>query len=381
MRKLLLSALLCSSVSIAQAQPVTLDYSNYGSYAVGDSVTWDYAQTAIVPAEGVDKEWDYSYIMGLDFDNSDKPLQPNTGIFPSASYMREATYSISNYTVNGWVYFEKNGSGVYELGNQYIGATFYLQSGLGTLVIPDQTNSYAPKITEMQLPATYGSSWSTQTRLTFDAVLNIEVMGLNNAPIQLAQNHTHSDEVVGWGKVKMPGKTFYDVLLVKHTVVLVDSFYVAGAPADPTLLAGLGLVQSDTNRYTTYRFLSPGVKGSLIEFYREEGNTQWVASFRTGLATTSVTDKPAEKTISHLYPNPVVGNATLAFEKTSAAAWSVTLYNTPGQVVQSYRVDQPAGQARVELSIGSTVPAGSYRYEISNEYGVHVGNGMMVVVK
>lgn len=380
MRTLLLAALMCSSASLAQAQ-ITLDNSNYGAISAGDSLVWETAETAFIPTEGANQTWNYTYVKGVEVFYTERTLQPNTGIFQNATVMREALYGLGSFMVEGWVYYEGSATGWAEIGNQYKGATFPLTGGIGSLTIPDQTNTYQPKLQHLQLPITYQSTWSTNSRLEFNANLTVTPMGLDNAPAQLVQYFTYNDEVVGWGTLKMPNQN-YDALLIKTTHMHVDSVFVGGMPAPDMLMAGLGLVQSDTTRITMYRFVAAGVKGGEIMVFSRSGNSsQWGAQFRRDLITTNVADEPVAGGESRVYPNPVAGNATLAFEKTSAAAWTVSVYNTTGQLVQSYSVDQPVGQVRLELTTGTAMPSGSYRYDIRNEIGTRVSNGMLVVVK
>lgn len=379
-RSLLLAALFCSASVLNAQTSLVLTSENTLMTQAGDTQGWYQINSTGMdfPATGDNQVWDYSAVeVGTNL-YTDSYVQANNPSFPEATHARTAYYGLAAFQLNGMAYFQNTTTGEYYMGNSYEEASFDL-NGMGTLDVPAQSNPYGTGQTYLRLPAQYNSTWQSDIHALLNTELTIGLMGLDHTPTVYDQISHFRDTVVGAGTLKLPGGFTTEALLVKSVVTIVDSFYVAGEPAPPALLAALGLQQGSTSTGTQHRFYAAGVAGPLMTFRGSDAQNMWV-ELRDGLSTTSV-NTPGEVTRPvQLYPNPVTGQeATLAFDKSTSGAWNIIVRNMMGQTVQTLPVHQPAGAVTMRLSLDPTLANGTYFYEIRNENAERTGSGSFIV--
>lgn len=88
--------------------------------------------------------------------------------------------------------------------------------------------------------------------------LTLGAYGYNNAPCLQKQYMITNDLVSGNGTIKVPSTNTpndaFEAVQLKRHIMLVDSFFVQGQPADPALLAAFGLMQGQTFHSYDYYF-------------------------------------------------------------------------------------------------------------------------------
>ena len=82
-----------------------------------------------------------------------------------------------------------------------------------------------------------------------------------------------SREVVGWGRLKLPGATAddpnesYDALLVRVYRARTVNFFLGGAPAPAPLITALGQTEGEVSRDTLYAFYAETEFGAPLMIY------------------------------------------------------------------------------------------------------------------
>lgn len=379
-RSLLLAALFCSATLLNAQTSLVLTSENVVMNKAGDSRGWHQVITEgmSLPTTGDNQVWDYSSIQTTGSGYTESYEAASNPAFPAATHTRTAYYGLASFQLDGMTYFQNTTTGEYYMGNSYEEASFDL-NGMGTLFIPTQANPYGSGHTDLQLPAQYNSSWQTDIHAPLNAEITLPLMGLDKAPTLYNQINMYRDTVVGAGTLKLPGNVTVEALLVKSERTMLDSFYVAGQPAPTALLTALGLEQGSGYTLTYYRFYAAGIAGPLLTFNGNNASTMWV-EMRDDLSTTSVGTSENTTRPVQLYPNPVTGHAaTLAFDKTTNGAWSITVRNMMGQTVQTLPVQQSAGAVTVQIALDPTLANGTYFYEIRNENAERASSGSFIV--
>lgn len=379
-RTLLLIALFCCARALQAQEAAVITEENTKFNAPGDNPSWRFADGASleIPSRGANRTWDYSLAADGQGGYQVVFVEPDNPAFPSATVAYNAYYALNQFQLTGRAFFEARSTGEYYVGNAYDAETFNL--GFGTLEIPAQTNHLAEGSTDLKLPATMGSTWTTENKLPINTLLTVSTAGLENAPLTYVQTRTHHDSIVGWGTVTLPSGQSYNALLKKQTWVQVDSFYLYGQPAPDQLLTLFGVEQGSTSSRDIYAFFTPGASTEIMLFIVHPNGVE--VSYRDDLSISNVADRDASSLSTNLFPNPVAGDgATLAFEKTSAGAWSVAISNALGETVRTVPVNEAAGPVSMRLDLSSSMPGGSYFYEIRDENGKRIAGGSIAVTR
>jgi hypothetical protein len=79
------------------------------------------------------------------------------------------------------------------------------------------------------------------------------------------------------------------------------------------------------------------------------------------------------------YPNPASDNVTFEFEKPTASAWRILIYNANGEMVNLETVNQPNGKVNHTLTLGKELANGMYFYHLLDENSVIRNSGKLVV--
>lgn len=380
----LLFSLLCGApLFLAAEAPLTLAQETYGVITPGDFLSWNSVSTAsiAIPASGENQHWDYSQLESTGSFGSTFTT-PQNGAFPTATIASRLAFIFSGYRIEGKRFEEISSQGHFSLGQSVEETTIIIDEGLiqGSLVVPAQ--NIPSKQTEIQFPATYGSTWSTpDTRVVANARLT--VLFYNNTPAQLVQHHITHDTIIGWGRITVPGNSSHDVLLHKQIVVQIDSFYINGQPASDLLLTPLGMKQGDTLYQEYYSFHAAKVKGEVLQLgiLTRQGQTSTFAYYNSNLPT-SVKEQEYNAVAVQLYPTPIANNTTtVEFDKTSNDTWTMVLHNALGQIVQRIDIHEPMGHIRRTLALLPTLPNGTYFYTLHNEQAAPVSRGTIALTR
>lgn len=377
LRTLLFISTLCFAQGLLAQAPVVITQENATFNAPGDNPTWGFLEGSSLqmPERGENRTWDYSAAFTIEGSYYVDYKAPNNPEFPTATVAYDAYYSLNQFQLTGQAFYGAQASGEYYLGNSYDEATFDL--GMGTLEIPAQTN-HPNGGTDLQLPATMGSSWMAEEKLPVNTFLTVQAAGLNKAPLTYVQTRIYYDTIVGSGTLKMPGGGSYEALLKTRAWMQVDSFYLYGQPAPQQLLDMFGVQQGASTTGQYYAFYAPGVPTDLMTMSEENGMAS--ASYRNDLSVSSVKEESNTGIAARLYPNPMTGEAfTLEFEKSSSTTWSVLLSNTLGETVKTISVAGGTGRTQVQINPEASTPNGIYYYEIRDERGQRTGVGSVVI--
>lgn len=378
-RSLLLAALFCSAGILNAQTPLVLTSSNVQMTQAGDTRSWHSVDVSglSVPSTGENQTWDYSSMPVIGIGYSTTYNEADNPTFPDASFSYDTYYALAAYSLSGAAYYENKATGSYYSGNSYEEATFDL-GGMGTLYIPEQAHAYGGGYARLQLPAQYGSTWSTDLNAPLNAELTIDALGISEAPVLYNQVNMYRDSVVGSGTLKLPGGATVEALLVRSVHTIIDSFYVAGEPASPMLLAALGLQQGTSFTSNQYSFYTTGMATAALSFYETDSQLTG-GEISDELPTTSVTEEAVMQSV-RLYPNPVTtGEVTLAFNKTTSGVWNVVVRNMMGQTIRTVAVEQTTGAVSLRVALDPSLAGGAYLYEIRNENGVRTGAGSFIV--
>lgn len=362
---------LCVASSIAAHAQITLNQSSFGSSYVGTDSARISSSTATLPnfAPATNANWD---LTGMAYDMSGYSLVFRNAIssnaFPGGTQADSMYYPINAQVGGyefGWV------SGVTSNGFEYFGERIFRQpislssltmSPTDSIVFHEQNVVYSSPRQVIAFPATMGSTWGKTFNYTTNFSLTVAAYSINNAPCQRKTYVTYTDTVKGWGTMKVNGfngtsaSGNMNVLMVKHSEIQVDSFFLNGAPAPAQLLSAFGLTQGqsiETNTVGFYRagelmplanvvYLNSSFAQSQIDYV--EVHTQRLSS-PTSIATVSKYGKVG------IFPNPLKGNVlTVSIEDKSVRALQYDIININGQVVAKGNLDMNSGNGYINLS-------------------------------
>ncbi|WP_020567861.1 hypothetical protein [Neolewinella persica] len=233
----------------------------------------------------------------------------------------------------------------------------------------------------LPFPITFGSQWDTEYSEVINYDITVAAFGLNSVPGTIREDVAVSREVVGYGRVRLPGvgddpDPFYDVLLVKLTRTSVDSAFLGGAPAPVALLNAFMFTQGEVTRDTAFLFYGLGEFGvALINHNLSNGQV----FFRPvgGNLTSTYTLRLLE---SNVYPNPIVAGDQLIFEVPEGlpAGTQLQLIGMDGRLTFQ-KVLTTRQAARIEVSLPTGLPAAPYVYTVRSANGQLLVSGKLEV--
>jgi hypothetical protein len=304
--------------------------------------------------------------------------RPPSPAFSIASFADSLTYGIgasSGLDYYVWRNMGQSSTGIDIKGEeivkrQALALGAFTGDMLDSLVFPVQAIFYNNPLPVIKLPATMSSRWTA----TADRVVNFNVtigaLSLNNVPAQHKQVRQYLDSVVGWGNMRVPipgagASAWIPVLQVQHTEIVLDSFFLAGAPADPSLLAGIGVTQGQSSTAATTYFYRAGSYRPLSEafHYGPDHTSAPVAFYMHTRDLPRPVGVPAVAAGNgvRIYPNPV-RDGRLKIELpggTAKEGWSYTLTTLPGQRIAGAELPFTATK-RTEITLPDQLVAGIY---------------------
>ncbi|MBL7816295.1 MAG: T9SS type A sorting domain-containing protein [Saprospiraceae bacterium] len=398
MKQFLLATLLTSCfMQFTTAQAVTLRLTDFALSATArdSSMSKLMKKTgATLPTKGLDKTWDYTALRDSTselyyFGYVTQPAtSPRPAGFSSATLQANSVTNFQAYTIPSRTYYQLNSSGFSFLGDSLAPTRFSLQAITGgstdSLSFPANVHVYSAPVVQYLFPMTMSTAWTSFERVVTDFNLKVIAFGLNNTPGQSVSRGTYRDSIVGWGTLKMrhpsTGATLsFNALLDRRTFITQDSFYLNGTPANPLIVNAFGLTQGKIDTTTRYYFYASGFKSPLIAFSVNNSETQIVDIFRAILPSLGLTTKNNElvdlEVATTVFPNPTTEGATFEFDKSSADTWRVFVYNAAGQIIKNESVNAPIGKTQHTTRFDSSLPTGTYFYQIIDEHSLirHTG--------
>ena len=303
------------------------------------------------------------------------PFYTSAGIDIYLSDVKNLTPTLGYYIDNE---FDFNANGVYDKGI-YVGAQAYslgqfTGNAQDSLTFPNQGAILQNGRQIMKFPATYTSAWASKSRRIVDFKLTVAAAGLNKTPCQHVYTIFRSDTIVGWGKLRVysngASSIPYDVLINRTVQYTVDSFFVGGAPAPPTLLAAFGITQGQQTapiyRYTAFRE-GNSTQLAVINYSNSSFTTPTAFFFDTNNLTTSAVSAPEQHDFSTLlFPNPSpAGVINLQITGNIPTISAYEILDNLGRSVQSGAANGDNGLLQVQLK--SDISAGAYLLHVLDD--------------
>jgi len=316
MKGLFLFLLFISYTSFAQITITSGDISNV--FAVGNSATiHSYEGTTFnIGSTGGGNSWDFTGLQSSETFNliSVNPAStPHIGEFPGANI---STYSQGDYEGNPaeiWSYLALNST----LGNMGQAIT---SSAFPGILITSKNN---PASIEMQLPMTYGTSWTQSYVNTFT------ISGLPPNVTNVAINIV----VDAHGTMTLPGGANFEALRIRESmsvsgIVSVNYSFLAKNGANVTVSA------VDEN---------PPTSGVIdIDWY------DWNTPFSTDVE--QISGLPQDFSLNQNYPNPFNPSTKIEYSIPEASFVQLKVYDILGnEVATLVNEEQSAGTYRADF--------------------------------
>ncbi|GEM_PF-3705732 len=334
-----------------------------------------------IPNVGEDVTWDYRTTIGL---GTNYPLNfnayDNNPNFPGSTAMFNYTPSLGTIELKeSRGYFTYNDNGLYDSGFETEAGVYSLTSVSGgpndNLTMLNSFN-YNTDYKLIDFPLTYGKSWTSNKRAVTPFTLFLQLFQVNNTPGELVQSETITNEVVGYGTLRVAEMDGVPALLVKNTYTSIDSVYLGGAPAPTSLLNAFGITQGQITISTVYNFyVSDSVSAfsaAALTLYADEFNEvvnyfEYCDEEYKGFKLSVENDV---KSAINLYPNPATNNEiNVTFNKVSNTNWTVNLMNISGQIVEKSDINT-TGDINHKFDLNN-LAKGVYLVVVYDENGKH----------
>jgi hypothetical protein len=296
--------------------------------------------------------------------------------FPTATFTQPGAYPFSSLIYYIDAIYDVTPTGIINYGEHIERQALSLAGISGattdTLTFLQQDITYTSNPKDLKYPCTMGTTWTEIIPYVTNFELTILAFGLDHTPGERRSHLTRSYNVIGWGKMRVntpSGPSAYmDVLEIEISHLVIDSFYLGGAPAPESLLSAFGTTQgqvSETNYRRFYR------AGELRELARVTYSNNTYSSIqgvfvhkqRLPMPTTSIADNDMERSFV-VYPNPVTGTSFKVDIENAGKSATYRICNLLGQEVAIGAVS-----ANGMVSIDDSIPSGNYVIKILTEEG------------
>jgi hypothetical protein len=366
-----LSTTILSLLVLPLMAQVTIDQSNFPRQAdFTDSYNWVQTAGLAIPTEGTGQNWDYS---GLVTTSSSAEIWFDASgdqDFPTALHYSNADLAFQSFGIRGREYDAVDEDGWYVQGRLIYDTTHSITPISGgaddVLNFPDQTQVYEGRADIIAFPSSYSTSWESSYVEYTQFNLTVAGFGLNNVPGLQKRIISQKRTVVGEGTLIQPDAQGnpsgpIDALLIKvEDRVLVDSFFLGGQLAPPTLLSAFGLTQGEvTELNDRYLFFVPGYGNVTVVVNLDAIGGIGSLAYRPDVAglATSIADASASDAI-RAFPNPVEAGATLHFGLHGDGNTLAELTDVTGRTLLSTSVAGNGTGGR--LDIPSSITPGIY---------------------
>ena len=335
----------------------------------------------IAPAIGANQTWNYSTLQLSNSANFVLDLPDTNANFSSATGKNERSDYLGPLLMTGFSdYYTNDSTGIYYLGTQ-IEPTSYNISGLtggsgDELATLNSFVNFGKTQAKYRFPITAISSWTNAYSTILDFTVSINSIGLMGDTAQLKRDFTEEYSVVGWGEVNLPiNLGTEEALLLKIETEQIDSLFIDGAPADPFLLAGVGLIQGMVTKTGSYEILIRGLNRSALTF---EMDTSFTSVSHIHFCSKASTFEVAEnlKVDANVYPNPTSGLVRVRFTKPNSAHWHLLVTDIIGREVWNREITR---EGNLELEMQLPQKAGSYFYVLKDELNRPRSSGKIIV--
>jgi Secretion system C-terminal sorting domain len=401
MKKILLLTLCVASFVLTLNGQITINRADYAVSGTGlDSAAWKFLTKtgAILPTFGNNQTWDYSALKDSTpaiykyYRTPAASFGAIPAVFADAIYAYNLTASFPPFSIPVRVYEKLDATGHGQLGYITLGSKFSVAAVSGgatdSIYFPVASLRFTTPSLYYKFPMTANSVWKANYKDTTPLQLSVAAFGLNKTPGMRVAQYNSLDTIVGWGNLKLKnpsGSTAlnYAVLLKQATQTRVDSFFLGGAPAPAAIMGAFGLTQGNVTVYAPIlTFLGVGFNEPFL-YISTNGSGGIFAVTRAvspnlGL-TTGSRETPDYAIATTVYPNPTTEGVNFEFQKTSQPDWNIMVYNAEGQIVSINRVNSPQGLVNQRIALASSLPSGTYFYNLLDETSLIRANGKFVL--
>ncbi|WP_417601178.1 T9SS type A sorting domain-containing protein [Owenweeksia hongkongensis] len=345
------------------------------------------AQTGFaLPAEGPAQTWDFA--TGITADTlyarprTDATADPD---FPNALNKRNSPL-IQGFLIQQELYEAIDANGWYEYGAKLQAADYSLQAVTGgpndSIHFLALNDIYSGRTDYLQFPLNYQDAWTGMRKETIDFELTVSSSSLNRAPGSQITSVTFDREVVGYGTLQVPTANGspsapFDALMIKSIRTSVDSFYLGGMAAPPSLLAAFGLTQGQSEIYESYIWYRKDF-GFPIGGLSIVNGQVGTFDYRTNATTVSLTEWTVSR--SSVFPNPVAAgdNVTIEFDQEADGLMDFTLLDLTGRkVFQATGISSMHGVINTQLP--KNLSEGQYFYQLKNKKESFITGGKLIL--
>lgn len=391
MKRLIFFASVLAGTLVAKGQSaITLTQSNFYLSQGKHTVHFKDTANASAPKIGSNQSWDYSTITGGDTFST--IFKPNTNSAFSSSALTYLGLQSLNSTAIYYVdnIFDEDANAFFSPGAhtpyQTYGLGNYTGNPSDTLYVLDQNIFYRENI--VAFPATANSTWSSNYKEKVNFKITLSFLGYNKTPASTLATISETNNVVGWGTVKVPAShgssKDYNVLEVKTATVSNDSFFINNKPASPLVLSGFGMKQGAKSYTYQINFYRTGSAQPLMTFDFGNDSTYTnlqMVSYDTDVETGLTADNKNDSHFS-VFPNPAAcgSNINCSFLKNTSEPWLIKITNMVGQTVATRRVSE-IGNITLPLTIENGQAGGLYFVNMLNEKGEMIASSKLNIVR
>jgi len=241
-----------------------------------------------------------------------------------------------------------------------------------TLAINGQDITFSAPRTRIAFTANNQSTWSSTYKFDFGFTLTLSPLSLSNAAGIVRAYVAVKDTVIGYGKVRVQdkngnGSAYMDVLQIDEYTTTVDSFFINGSLASPTLLGLFQVSQGQASRNKEQFYFRAGELTPLADVTFDSSNTPTSAKTQSArVAETFIPETQLTRTIN-VYPNPVT-NHTIMISGAPAnyGNWNYEVENTIGQVVTKGTLQLSSNQSHTAIDLNNSIVPGTYFLHLYN---------------
>lgn len=363
----------------SQAQ-ITLDYSNAPSIAqcqIPDTTDRIKFNTLPDVSPKANATWDLTTASDSSIYSYVTNYAANSSAFPTATFVIPRLYVINAGLMYAFEAMKDvTNNGIVILGEHIDHQGIPLGSITGnvndSLVFTNQDIVYNVSEYYIKYPCTMGTKWTDNVKFSTYFNLTVTSSGLNNTPGARKSHRITTNEVKGWGKMRVNDHKgnptgYTDVLVMDRVETTTDSFFLGGMPAPASLLAAFGLTQGQTVNICKRFFFRAGEYRGLLELrYEDASFTKITEIYKHSQRLKPTSVQTINKEQINIYPNPVTNGSFTVKVDGAHKNMSYQLFNMTGQRVATGALPQNG-----KVSLHSNLPVGNYVIKLISEDGAY----------
>jgi hypothetical protein len=387
-RRILLFFIPCLLFSLQATAQITINRADFLRPAdlLDSFILTNAGDVVIVPSEGEGQVWDFSYLDPVETRVREYLSAAADTVLPNAFQKENTNLFFQAFPIPSTIYTGLDDEGWYDLGRVTTTVKYPIAQITGsptdTLAFPGFTQQYPGRINSIQFPLAYGDEWEQMHVEQTPFELTVAAFGLNQTPGRNVRRLTELREVVGSGEILLPRgenepQLAAEVLMVRVTTTVLDSFFLGGAPAPAPLLGAFGISQGQVSVLIRYVFYRPGVAAPVADIF---GDTRYI-TFRPQTAEEIVSVRENFLPSVRYYPNPIAAGTPLTIEAGQPlGSGQVEILDLQGRSVFQKVFTAEGGQS-LTLDLPANLHTGLYVYHLRNTAGQLIWSGRLQVMQ